>query len=134
MGYEHHFLMFSFNSSKLKKRIMILTQNSTFKLIYISKLPNEIPISSFFFVPSLPRKPEFYLGILFLLPGLQTDRGLLLGEEPHILQLSGSHLICFWRTELGFLDSRYRLNNDFLKVSNFILSNKGSCIKDVRFF
>ena len=39
--------------------------------------------------------------------GLQTDRGLLLGEEPHVLQLSGPKLLCFWRTELGFLDSRY---------------------------
>ena len=40
--------------------------------------------------------------------GLQTDRGLLLGEEPHILQISGPRLLCLWRTELGFLDSRYR--------------------------
>ena len=39
--------------------------------------------------------------------GLQTERGLLLGEEPHILQISGPKLICFWRTELGFLDSRF---------------------------
>ena len=46
-----------------------------------------------------------------LLLGLQTDRGLLLGEEPHVLQLSGSLLLCFWRTELGFLDSRY--SNDY---------------------
>ena len=101
---------------------MIITQNSTFKLRYISKLPNEIPRTSemgdfiIIFVPNLLRKPEFYFNS-FLLSGLQTDRGLLLGEEPHVLQLSGSHLICFWRTELGFLDSRYRLNNNFLKVS-----------------
>ena len=39
--------------------------------------------------------------------GLQTCRGLLLGEEPHVLQISGSRLLCFWRNELGFLDSRY---------------------------
>ena len=39
--------------------------------------------------------------------GLQTDRGLLLGEEPHVVQISGPRLLCLWRTELGFLDSRY---------------------------
>ena len=43
--------------------------------------------------------------------GLQTDRGLLLGEEPHVLQISGAKLMCFWRTELGFLDSQY--SNDY---------------------
>ena len=39
--------------------------------------------------------------------GLQTNRGLRLGEEPHLLQISGSRLLCFWRTDLGFLDSSY---------------------------
>ena len=43
--------------------------------------------------------------------GLQTEKGLLLGEEPHVLQISGPKLLCFWRTELGFLDSRY--SNDY---------------------
>merc|ERR1711892_483506 len=43
--------------------------------------------------------------------GVQTDRGLLLGEEPHVLQISGAKLMCFWRTELGFLDSQY--SNDY---------------------
>ena len=38
--------------------------------------------------------------------GLQTPRGLLLGEEPHIIQISGARLLVIWRTELGFLDSR----------------------------
>ena len=45
--------------------------------------------------------------------GLQTARGLLLGEEPHVVPLDrGSksratekQLLCLWRTELGFLDS-----------------------------
>lgn len=43
--------------------------------------------------------------------GLQTNRGLKLGEEPHLLQVSGSRFLCFWRTELGFLDSSY--SNDY---------------------
>lgn len=38
--------------------------------------------------------------------GLQTPRGLLLGEEPHVIQISGSKLLCLWRTELGFFDTR----------------------------
>jgi len=37
--------------------------------------------------------------------GLQTRRGLLLGEEPHVLHVIGERLLCFWRNELGFLDS-----------------------------
>ncbi|CAD7941225.1 unnamed protein product [Amoebophrya sp. A25] len=37
--------------------------------------------------------------------GLQTPRGLLLGEEPHIMQISGAKMLLVWRTELGFLDS-----------------------------
>ena len=108
MGHEHHFLMFSFNCSKLR---------------YISKSPNEIPRTNemgdfIIFLPSLLGKTWILpIVLLILLSGLQTDRGLLLGEEPHVLQLSGSYLICFWRTELGFLDSRYRLNNNFQKVS-----------------
>ena len=43
--------------------------------------------------------------------GLQTKTGLWLGEEPHLLQISGSRLLCFWRTDLGFLDSRYSDDN-----------------------
>ena len=43
--------------------------------------------------------------------GLQTRRGLLLGEEPHVVQIQGPRLLCFWRNELGFLDSRY--SDDF---------------------
>ena len=39
--------------------------------------------------------------------GLQTPRGLLLGEEPHLLQIAGPRLLCFWRTELGCFDCRY---------------------------
>lgn len=38
---------------------------------------------------------------------MSVTRGLLLGEEPHIIQLSGPNLMCLWRTELGFLDTRY---------------------------
>eukprot|EP00929_Paragymnodinium_shiwhaense_P108154 TRINITY_DN74478_c0_g1_i1.p1 TRINITY_DN74478_c0_g1~~TRINITY_DN74478_c0_g1_i1.p1 ORF type:complete len:729 (-),score=145.37 TRINITY_DN74478_c0_g1_i1:138-2324(-) len=37
--------------------------------------------------------------------GIQTRRGLHLGEEPHVIQLAGKELLCFWRTELGILDS-----------------------------
>ena len=36
----------------------------------------------------------------------QTGAGLLLGEEPHLLQLAGPRLLVIWRTELGFLDTR----------------------------
>ena len=56
--------------------------------------------------------------------GLQTRQGLLLGEEPHVLQVigcvphkvnrsqvSGPRLMAFWRNELGFLDCRY--SNDY---------------------
>ena len=43
--------------------------------------------------------------------GLQTPRGLLLGEEPHLVQLAGARLLCFWRTELGCFD--YRLSQDY---------------------
>ena len=39
--------------------------------------------------------------------GLQTNLGLKLGEEPHLLQILRSRLMCFWRTDLGFLDSSY---------------------------
>ena len=39
--------------------------------------------------------------------GLQTPRGLLLGEEPHVLQIEGGRLLCIWRTELGCFDCRY---------------------------
>ena len=39
--------------------------------------------------------------------GLQTPRGLLLGEEPHVLQIEGPRLLCIWRTELGCFDCRY---------------------------
>ena len=39
--------------------------------------------------------------------GLQTPRGLLLGEEPHVIQIQGPRLMCVWRTELGFLDTRF---------------------------
>ena len=39
--------------------------------------------------------------------GLQTPRGLLLGEEPHLIHLAGSRLLCVWRTELGCLDCRW---------------------------
>ena len=39
--------------------------------------------------------------------GLQTGRGLLLGEEPHLLQIQGPRLLCVWRTELGCLDCSY---------------------------
>ena len=38
--------------------------------------------------------------------GLQTGRGLLLGEEPHLVQVAGPRLLVIWRTELGFLDTR----------------------------
>ena len=38
--------------------------------------------------------------------GLQTGRGLLLGEEPHLVQVAGARLLVIWRTELGFLDTR----------------------------
>ena len=38
--------------------------------------------------------------------GLQTGRGLLLGEEPHLVQVAGPRLLVVWRTELGFLDTR----------------------------
>lgn len=37
--------------------------------------------------------------------GLQTRRGLLLGEEPHVLHVMGERILCIWRNELGFLDS-----------------------------
>lgn len=67
---------------------------------------------------TLPKDSDF---------GLQTHRGLLLGEEPHIFQLSGPNLMCIWRTELGFLDSAYSGdygdtwnhagNRDFCRVS-----------------
>ena len=43
--------------------------------------------------------------------GLQTINGLRLGEEPHLLQISGSRLLCFWRTDLGYLDSSYSDDN-----------------------
>ena len=43
--------------------------------------------------------------------GLQTPRGLLLGEEPHLIQLEGSTLLCVWRTELGFLDTSLSLDH-----------------------
>lgn len=43
--------------------------------------------------------------------GLQTISGLHLGEEPHILEIYGSRLLCFWRTDLGFLDSSYSDDN-----------------------
>ena len=39
--------------------------------------------------------------------GLQTPRGLLLGEEPHVIQIAGPRLLCVWRTELGCFDCRY---------------------------
>ena len=42
---------------------------------------------------------------------LSFCRGLLLGEEPHVIQISGPKLMCLWRTELGFLDTRY--SNDY---------------------
>ena len=42
--------------------------------------------------------------------GLQTQRGLLLGEEPHVIQIQGPRLMCVWRTELGFLDTRFSDN------------------------
>lgn len=42
--------------------------------------------------------------------GLQTGRGLFLGEEPHVLQVYGKRLFCLWRNELGFLDSAYSEN------------------------
>ena len=41
--------------------------------------------------------------------GLQTGRGLLLGEEPHLVQVAGPRLLVIWRTELGFLDTRYQM-------------------------
>ena len=43
---------------------------------------------------------------MLLCRGLQTGRGLLLGEEPHLVQVAGARLLVIWRTELGFLDTR----------------------------
>ena len=43
--------------------------------------------------------------------GLYTPRGLLLGEEPHLLHLGGPRLLCVWRTELGFLDTSLSLDH-----------------------
>ena len=39
--------------------------------------------------------------------GLYTKRGLSLGEEPHVIHLSGPRLAIIWRTELGIMDVRY---------------------------
>ena len=64
---------------------------------------------------STPRKEYMYESTWETLPlgeeGIQTMGGLNLGEEPHLLQISGSRLLCFWRTDLGFLDSSYSEDN-----------------------
>ena len=66
-------------------------------------------------VTNKPEKEFVYETIWETLPlgeqGLQTKTGLWLGEEPHLLQISGSRLLCFWRTDLGFLDSRHSNDN-----------------------
>ena len=74
--------------------------------VFIMRSKNLLKVHEFATWETLPKGDQ----------GLQTDRGLLLGEEPHILQVSGPTLICFWRTELGFLDCRY--SNDYGETWN----------------